>query len=109
MILYLIAIFFALCGFRGCRKLHPLWILAFLLWLLLEILLICLYIIAALIETHESIYGSVGAYVGLLSFELVLNVIWAWYYFKFLRMVLSMGLELRAWGEIQMKQTVVFC
>ena len=107
--MYLIAIAFALAGFRGCRKLHPLWVLAFLLWLLLEILLITLFIIAGLVESHESIYGSTAAYIALLSFELLLDITWAWFYFQFLRMVLSMGFRLRAWGELQMKSTVIFC
>ena len=46
-------------------------------------------------DTHKSLLGSFGANVGQILFELMVNVVWARYYSKFLTMLFLLGLECR--------------
>merc|ERR1712087_777102 len=71
-----------LIGWRGCRKLKSFLMICFLLYLSLDIIIIFLFLLLGFIEGHESVYGSSALYLTLLSFELLLNVAWLWWYAK---------------------------
>ena len=88
MVQYVINMIFILIGWRGCRKLAPFFIICFGLYLILDLLIIFLLIILGIVEQHESVYGSVAAYVALLTFEFILNSIWLYFYLKFFYRVL---------------------
>eukprot|EP01084_Bolivina_argentea_P208717 355732_1 len=89
MIQYLINMIFILVGWRGCRKLKPFWILCFLLYLILDVIIMFLLIIIGIIGGHESVYGSTAVYILLLSSEFLLTVIWLYFYAKFFYVVLK--------------------
>lgn len=95
MIQYVINMIFILVGWRGCRKLKPFFIICFLLYLILDIIIIFLLIVLGLIESHESVYGSTAAYIALLTFEFVLNSIWLYFYSKFFYVVLRAPISIR--------------
>ena len=89
MIQYGINMIFVLIAWRGCRKLKPFLILLFLLYLIMDIIIIFLLIIFGLVNNHESIYGSTALYISLLSIEFILLCIWLYFYSKFFYAVLK--------------------
>eukprot|EP01083_Nonionella_stella_P041602 112740_1 len=108
MIQYSINMVFVLIAWRGCRKLQPFWIICFLLYLVMDLIIIFLLIVLGLIEQHESVYGSTAAYVVLLSTELVLNGTWLYFYAKFFYAVLKASPRTRAMARtITSKQPIL--
>lgn len=89
MVQYSINMIFVLIAWRGCRKLRPFWIVCFLLYLVLDIIILFLLIVLGIVEQHDSVYGSTAAYVILLTLEFVLNSIWLYWYSKFFYSVLK--------------------
>eukprot|EP00484_Ammonia_sp_Unknown_P020982 CAMPEP_0197031752 /NCGR_PEP_ID=MMETSP1384-20130603/10654_1 /TAXON_ID=29189 /ORGANISM="Ammonia sp." /LENGTH=307 /DNA_ID=CAMNT_0042461323 /DNA_START=49 /DNA_END=972 /DNA_ORIENTATION=- len=108
MIQYCINMVFILIGWRGCRKLKPFFIVCFLLYLIMDLVIIFLLIILGIVEKHESVYGSTALYVGLLSLEFVLNSIWLYWYAKFFYAVLKALPSVRERArEITAKQPIL--